>query len=186
MEKLRQYFGALVLFAIAVVAFLGVVIFIWLAMGTAGATPVSESSYSREIARGGHPVVDEGFKSFVISREGDDTFIVSGEKLTGAAVSISVLVMDETLGGRQLRSDQGVERDGMLAPIGDTLCRSEHSPDMARPCSIIEFAAGQTGRFELTFTPANWLAEPSYTVSVDNDHGGSMNIHEPKREVNHL
>lgn len=179
LKKIGQYAGAMFVVFLALVAFCAVAIAVWVTMGIAGASPAPGTAYERELSHNGHPVVDQGFKSFVVSRDASGTFTVSGEKLGGEAVSVSVLVMDEQLNGKQLRSDQGIERSNMLASVGTTLCRTEQTLANAMPCSVIEFAAGQSGRFELTFTPATWLAHPSYTVSVDNASGGSMNIHEP-------
>lgn len=162
----------LVLFAIGLIAVvLGLAIL--LGMSNAWAAPHSGTAYSHEVATDNHPVIDRGFKSFVVSREADGRFIISGEKLGGEAVRISVLVMDDALNG-QYRSDEGVERQGVLTPIGATTCHTDS-------CSVIEFAAGEAGRFELTVVPATWLVDPSYTVSVDEPGtGNSMNIHEPE------
>lgn len=166
------------------VAFLALLLgaFFWLfipsTFGTAGAAPVHGVAYSRDIAKDGHPVTWQGFKSFVIARQADGTFIVSGEKLGGEAATVSLLVMDDSFSG-QRRSDEGVDHGDNLSPIGTTTCRTEQSLARATLCSAVEFAPGQTGRFELTFVPADWLGNPSYTVSVDDTRGGSMNIHEP-------
>lgn len=159
--------------------FAGALLLMLVVSGYARAMPHGVS-YSQEIARDNHPVIAKGFKSFVVTRNDDGTFIVSGEKLGGEAVSISVLVMDSALRGRQLQSSEGIERADTLVPIGTTQCRTERALATTTPCSAVEFTAAQTGRFELVFTPAPWLLNPSYTVSVDDTDGDSMNIHEPR------
>lgn len=163
-----------------VVALVGAVIVIALVVGMPNAWAAPTLSTGHQMVKPGSTLADEGFISFVVSRDTDKKFIVSGEKIGGTTVSVSILVMDPMFSG-QIRSDARVEVAEAVTSIGATGCRTESSLSGEQPCGQISFADGEAGRFELSFTPADWLIDPIYTVSVDETvTGNSMNIHEPK------
>lgn len=139
---------------------------------TATASPVGVSSYESSYTDSAF-MTERGFAWFDVHRSLDGTIIVSGEKLYGEAVSVSINV-----------SLDGGEFDLAQIQCGESAVRVDPDIDTWLPgYSKLTLRNGDNARFVLQYTPPEWATDVAYNVTVsgaEQEEGNWLvSLHEP-------
>lgn len=171
LQTVRTVLGAAAIALLATTGVIAIVAFMFVAAGTAGATPLG-TSYTSVYSDESY-ITERGFASLVVHRDVDGSLSVSGEKLDGESVAIAINVSLDGGSFELAQTQPGVSSVRLNSGVEET----------TYGYSKATLRNGDNVRFDLRYTPPANAQDVAYNATIAGaeqaERSWLISLHEP-------